>query len=373
MSRARELDVDGPGLLRTRRWPWGIPDIGGTARSALEIDNDWIRLALSAIREVSSRASHPTIMWVAPEDRGGDAASVWQLPELRKFSSSGGWFRYGFHQCELVSALRPRPTGVLTLSPLRHTSLAKGWPKFASAQTSYIGPLGPLCSCGNTHEPWSKRARNRPRAILEPGVTTKLMSIACESGLARHLRMGRRRARKTASAERKPSSSSNRRSPSPAPSTASSAGSTTTCVSAPSTVTGDEAIQAQWDDEAAAALGIQMKNQDRLTTPSKNPLAAVSREEHAIWKPCGGGDNLDILWHDGTAVYALPSGEGMPMLMRCSGSSMPLCAAFRGRYAYAYALLGIEYALMRCLQPKVRPFMRCPSMMEYASMRCLSF
>ncbi len=71
MSRARELDVDGPGLLRTRRWPWGIPEIGGTARSALETDNGWIRLALSAIREVSSRASHPTIMWVASENRGG--------------------------------------------------------------------------------------------------------------------------------------------------------------------------------------------------------------------------------------------------------------------------------------------------------------
>ncbi len=150
MSRARECNSDGPGLLRTRRWLWGLPEIGGTARSTLELDNDWIRTALSAIKEVSSRTSHPTVLCVAPEDRGGDSASLWQMSELRKFATEGGWSRYGFHQCEMASSLSPRPTTVLSLSPLRNKSLVKGWPKLAHAGRSYLGPLGTSCK-GDEH------------------------------------------------------------------------------------------------------------------------------------------------------------------------------------------------------------------------------
>jgi hypothetical protein len=140
MSRARDSPVPGPGLLRTRRWPWGLPQVIGPAREALESDNNWIRLALSAIKEVSARASHPTILWVAPEDRGGDSASLWQLPEFRRFAAEGGWFRYGFHQCEMAPSASPRPSAILSLSPLRDAALAKGWPKSEVETTHTAAP-----------------------------------------------------------------------------------------------------------------------------------------------------------------------------------------------------------------------------------------
>jgi hypothetical protein len=125
MARARELHAGGPGLLRTRRWPWGLPQMGGAAREAIEHDNKRIRLALSAMKEVSTRSSHPTIIMAAPEDRGGDSASLWHLPELRQFATEGGWFRYAFYQCEMVQSASSRPTAVLSLSPLHDPILRK--------------------------------------------------------------------------------------------------------------------------------------------------------------------------------------------------------------------------------------------------------
>ncbi len=167
MARARETHAHGPGPLRTRRWPWGLPQVVGAARDALEEDNQWIRMALSAIKEVSTRASLPTIIWVSPEDRGGDSASLWQLPELRQFATEGGWFRYGFHQCEMIPSTSPRPTAVLSLSPLRDATLMKGWPKLADVGRTYLGPLGTSCRCGQKHEPWSKKPRQQMSTTLE--------------------------------------------------------------------------------------------------------------------------------------------------------------------------------------------------------------
>ncbi len=253
MSRARETQTDGPGLLRSRRWPWGFPEIGGAARLALERDNILIKTALAAIREVSSQAKHPTILLIAPEDRGGDSASLWQMPELRRFAAEGGWFRYGFHQCELQPSQRPRPSAVLSLCPLRDPRLLKGWPKLKDAGSTYLGPLGTSCKCGRPHEPWPKRTRPRNHLTLEPGVAGLLLSIAHESGLTRHLWKGRQAARQTTHSKRQSSS--------PSPSIASSLGSDTTCVSLPSTI-GSESTSVQWDNEAASALGIPKRSQD---------------------------------------------------------------------------------------------------------------
>ncbi len=100
LSRARAVSGLGPRPIRTRRWPWGLPSVGGTARADLEADNKLIRLALSALKEVISSASDATVLWLAPEDRGGDSANLWQFPELREFSRRHGLFRYSFNQCE---------------------------------------------------------------------------------------------------------------------------------------------------------------------------------------------------------------------------------------------------------------------------------
>ncbi len=259
MARARERHARGPGPLRTRRWPWGLPRIGGAAREALERDNEWIRTALSAMKEVSTQSSHPTIILISPEDRGGDSASLWQLPELRQFATEGGWFRYGFHQCEMVTSASPRPTAVLSLSPLRDPTLSKGWPKLKDSAKTYLGPLGTSCNCGQQHEPWSKKPRQQTSTTLQHGVISRLMSIAYKSGLARHLRTGRRQARQSST----PAS----RSPSPSPSIASSRDSTTTCVSSPSLTTDKDPSSVQWDDDAAEALGIPKRNQDSRDTP----------------------------------------------------------------------------------------------------------
>ncbi len=306
MSRARETRAGGPGPLRTRRWPWGLPQVGGAARDALERDNEWIRMTLSAMKEVSTQSSHPTIILVAPEDRGGDAASLWQLPELRQFATDGGWFRYGFHQCEMVPSASPRPTAVLSLSPLRDPTLAKGWPKLKDSGDTYLGPLTTSCKCGRTHEPWSKKPRQQAFTTLQQGVVSRLLSIAYRSGLARHLRTGTNQARQSL-----PSSS---RSPSPSPSIASSSGSTTTRVSSPSLTTDKDPSSVQWDDDAAEALGIPKRDQDGRDTPIVN--TSTPRFQHRTGKPCSQSYNWDILWP----------------------SSLWLCAATTRWYA-RYALL----------------------------------
>ncbi len=258
MARARESHTRGPGPLRSRRWPWGLPQVGGAAREALERDNERIRMTLSAIKEVSTRSSHPTIIFIAPEDRGGDAASLWQLPELRQFATDGGWFRYAFHQCEMVPSPSPRPSAVLSLSPLHDPTLSKGWPKLKDLGKTYLGPLTTSCKCGQTHEPWSKRPRQKTPTTLQQGVLARLMSIAYKSGLARHLRTGTKQARQ--------SHPSSPRSPSPSPSAASSSGSTTTRVSSPSPTIDRDPSLVQWDQDAADALGISKTDQDSRYT-----------------------------------------------------------------------------------------------------------
>ncbi len=280
MARARENQTGGPGPLRTRRWPWGLPHMGGAAREAIERDNEWIRMALSAMKEVSTRASQPTILLTAPEDRGGDSASLWHLPELRQFATEGGWFRYAFHQCEMAPSTSPRPMAVLSLSPLRDPLLRKGWPQLTNAASTYSGPLGQSCRCGQSHEPWSKKPRQQTPTALQDGVTRRLVNIAYKSGLARHLRLGKRQAHQ--------SISTSSRSPSPSFSVASSSGSTTTCVSSPSPIADQHPSSLQWDNEAAVALGIPKRNQDRTHTtkiesdhPSSNTRDGKARPSTA--------------------------------------------------------------------------------------------
>ncbi len=259
MSRARAIPQRGPGLLRTREWPWGLPDVEGAARTALEKDNNLIRTSMSAIREVAARSVQPTILWVASEDRGGDAGSLWQLQELRQYATMGGWMRYCFNQCEVTTSTNPRPTAVLSFSPLRNALLRKGWPKLRDEGKFYLGPLEQSCRCGRTHGAWSNQSPTPP-VELEPGVVRWLMNVAKESGLARHLRIG-----KPSSSARQPAAPylpSQSASPSPSPSRSSSCDSSITCIPSPASCTGETAA-AQWDDDAAIALGIPTRNQDR--------------------------------------------------------------------------------------------------------------
>ncbi len=262
MARARALPRGGPGLLRTRDWPWGLPDVVGSARKALDSDNDNIRLAMMTIREVSTRAMQPTILWIAPEDKGGRASSVWQLSELKQYASGGGWTRYSFNQCEVSASQYQRPTSVLSFSPLRHPLLRKGWPRIQKGGDVYRGPLEPRCKCGRAHEPWSSQPCSPPTE-LEPGVIEWLMKVAQDSGLARHLRTGNR---SRTSARHPPgqhrlsqslSSSSSSRSP--------SRDSSATCIPSPISEP-HEGTFMQWDDEAAIALGIPTRNRDRHTS-----------------------------------------------------------------------------------------------------------
>ncbi len=296
MARARGSQTPGPGPLRTRRWPWGLPRVLGTARDALESDNDWIRMALSAIKEVSSQASHPTILWTAPEDRGGDDASLWQLPELRQFATGGGWFRYAFHQCELTPAANPRPTAVLSLSPLRDALLAKGWPKLRDSDKSYLGPLDNGCKCGQKHEPWSKKPRHFTYTALEKGVLGRLLSIARKSGLAKHLRSGHLQVHQT------PHSTS--RSPSRSPSASSSGGSATTCISSPRVALGEEIDAMQWDDEAAAALGLRKRNQDSRLPSLECHSCLRGPPSHSGKNPGSRRYNWDIPWTSSSRLCA---------------------------------------------------------------------
>ncbi len=260
MARARAIEGQGPTLLRTREWPWGLPGVTGDARRALEADNDLIRLAMSAVREVAAQAVQPTILWTAPEDRGGNAGNLWQLRELRQYASEGGWARYSFNQCEVTSSLSPRPTSVLSFSPLRHPLLRKGWPKLKTNGTLYQGPLEPKCKCGKPHESWATRQRQSPTE-LEPGVVTWLLKVAKDSGLTRHLRMGKR---SRSLARQSPRPYCSHRSSSSSSSTSrssSSRGSSATCIPSPISSDAEESCM-QWDDDAAKLLGLPTRNQD---------------------------------------------------------------------------------------------------------------
>ncbi len=189
--------------------------------------------------------------------------------------------RYSFNQCEMTSAAHPRPTSVLSFSPLRDPLLRKGWPKLADQGRRYIGPLEPQCRCGRSHEPWNNQRRTH-HTDMEPGVVTRLMSIAEASGLARHLRTGRSTARHPAKSTRTPSS------PSPS-SRSSSRGSTATCIPSPASLMDDQSF-AQWDDDAAAALGIPTRNQDCAWNNSSEVIKGTKLCGHAgLLELCGTG------------------------------------------------------------------------------------
>ncbi len=295
-------------------------------------------MALSAINVVATRAPHPTILWTAPEDRGGDSANIWQLPELRLFATKGGWFRYAFHQCEMAPSRNPRPMAVLSLSSLRDETLSKGWPKLTNAGTTYLGPLKSSCTCGQTHEPWAKIPLPRTYTALEKGVLQRLLSIAYKSGLARHLRTGSHQARQSpllASRSLSPSSSS------------SSLGSATTCVSSSSIAGGKDLDAVQWDDEAADALDLPKRNQDSRAIFIKhqtwNTHGLTPQSIESLASICTTG----IFCGPHLRGYALPSCEGMPLLCAAHHLSMPLCAAHHVSMPLCAAFLKVRlYALL---------------------------
>ncbi len=381
MARARAIKQKGPGLLRTREWPWGLPDVEGSARTALEADNDLIRMSMSAIREVAARSSQPTILWVAPEDRGGESGSIWQLRELRQYAVEGGWMRYSFNQCETTSSTSPRPTSVLSLSPLKHTLLRKGWPKLQNDGKFYSGPLEPSCKCGLTHDAWSNQAR-MPSRELEPGVINWLLTVAIDSGLARHLRTGRTStlARQPARSRRPSrsvsSSSSSSRSP--------SRNSAITCIPSPASVDLEDA-PAQWDDDAAIALGISTRNRDRcFHTRSGGSVKVSVRLERARGKRNETHRlrvSVGALWDIMRCLHA------KVRLMRCSQreyANGPLCAAQRVCHVCAArgaaSMPSLCAACTRAGMPSSvcaargaagMPLMRCPLNGGYANiMRC---
>ncbi len=373
MARARAVPHRGPGLLRTRDWPWGLPDVAGEARMALDSDNGLIRLAMSAIRDVSSNSKQPTILWVAPEDKGGRAASIWQLAELRQFALEGGWTRYSFNQCEVSDSRNQRPTAVLSFSPLRHPLLRKGWPRLRRDGDLYWGPLEHKCKCGRTHEPWSSQQR-RPSTELEPGVVEWLMSVARDSGMARHLWKGKRLSSSARHPNSAPPHRTSRSASSPRSSRSPSCDSSSTCIPSPISETQEDA-PLQWDDDAAIALGIPTRNRDRHT-PHPHSINAIVKivsenrmargnETRRLRVAVALTGNLCAALRRGYALCAAHS-VSMPRFMRCSQREH----AMEDQVCLSYALSAVlRICLMRCSGIAVCLFMRCSRNRGYARMK----
>ena len=158
-SRARWSNGDGPGPVRNRRYPWGIPhlEFEWQKRHARN-GNEFVHFAIRTIvtcQGCKRRGRRVMTLLEHPEDLGrvkyglhkGVPASIWQLPELRKAYAEFPFVTVAGHQCRFGVDF-PKPTRLLTdilsLAAFGYT----GWPSF-DENDNYVGPLPRHCGHDN--------------------------------------------------------------------------------------------------------------------------------------------------------------------------------------------------------------------------------
>ncbi len=156
-SRARHASDHGPPPLRSRNWPWGVPSVFGENRRSLEAANTEFELGLKTLKHAFSGNPDLRFLVIHPEDRGGLAASVWQLRDLATWASQNDCLRGAVNQCAIAPSTSPRPLGFLrhpleTEQAPSHDFIARGWPHVGPApHWRYFGPLPRRCECRAPH------------------------------------------------------------------------------------------------------------------------------------------------------------------------------------------------------------------------------
>ena len=160
-SRARHRPETRHTALRSRSWPWRLPEIVGEDRALLERENEDLRFGLAVAHNAFKRNPSMTFALAAPEDRGAldgvHPGSVWQIKELRRWSRRHELRRTAVNQCELGLAGSAAPLGILLHarangSSARNTPLRAGWPRHSPLPGGhYIRPLPRHSRCGTNH------------------------------------------------------------------------------------------------------------------------------------------------------------------------------------------------------------------------------
>lgn len=154
-SRARFSDKPGPGPVRNRQHPWGIPHLQHEWMKRHARDgNTFIHFSIRAIAAAQGckrRGFRVMTLLEHPEDLGrtknGVPASIWQLQELRKAYAEFPFVTAAGHQCQFdVDWSKPTRllSDILSIAEFGHS----GWPTFTNDDW-YAGPLPR--SCGHTH------------------------------------------------------------------------------------------------------------------------------------------------------------------------------------------------------------------------------
>ena len=132
-SRAPWANQFGPRPLRTSNYPWGFPWLEGDRQQKVAASNSMVRLCIDVLELIETMRftlffwlEHPEDLgavatyrrkkgkqWFHQVDSGVRPASIWQLPELRRFLQLPGALTRAFHQC-FFKAESPKPTRVLT-------------------------------------------------------------------------------------------------------------------------------------------------------------------------------------------------------------------------------------------------------------------
>ncbi len=189
-ARGRHSCPLGPKPLRDKQWPWGLPWLAPREQEQVDAANAELRHIMRVIVAVLDRAPGAHIMIFHPEQLGparrGSPATVWDLPELRRWSNRAGMMRAAVYQCKFGSTEFRFPVGVLSSHCLNSKLFCKGWPTITGSPARYRGPLPPFCDCGRkAHRPSKpKTARIMHRnetSLIKEGFMLYLVGL-----LARH-------------------------------------------------------------------------------------------------------------------------------------------------------------------------------------------
>ncbi len=158
-SRLPYLNSRGPKPLRTREFPWGLPQLPTDIADRVNTENGIYQQTLDVIDLYLSQAAKPFSRGLAlfhPEDLGAHAngrpASPWQLARLATIAKGANLQRAALQQCRLGPCSRVSPMGILhNLEPWPGT-VRRGWPRLNSITDVYKGPLQRQCGCGRRHQ-----------------------------------------------------------------------------------------------------------------------------------------------------------------------------------------------------------------------------
>ncbi len=164
-ARGRHSFPFGPKPLRDTQWPWGLPWLAPREQEQVDNANAEFRNIMRIVVAALDRAPGAHVLILHPEQLGparrGAPATIWDLPELKRWSIRTGMMRAATYQCRFGPTEHRHPVGVLASHCLNIKLFSKGWPTIAGSPASYRGPLPRFCDCGRKAHRSSTPRRTR--------------------------------------------------------------------------------------------------------------------------------------------------------------------------------------------------------------------